>query len=358
MLTKSHLKRESSSKTVDESSTPPMVTRPRSSPASSLDEEYFAQTYVPLSSLPTPPTSSRWSSSSSSSSSRQQSPESYCSAGETLDPEMLGPARHLTNLIPSSTSLLTPSVPVVHALLTRTALPLETLALAVCILDSLNARFALQWRQGCPLAMVPLPQIDQRIPEQHIDSIPPELIVLSALILAVKFLDDRQQRTSEYAAEWGRDAWTCAQINVTQRVLLENLGYKLLSLWQEDIILDALEDMRRAGRQYEPEPSIYDEEENWHAGAGSDAFGLGLGPRGDIHAGKALVGLGAQLTPVETPGPRVGSGQGSRDAGEETRRSFAGREGVWDGFLQMPDRKRAGREPFPLHMEPRMAFGV
>ncbi|PBP28883.1 hypothetical protein BUE80_DR000204 [Diplocarpon rosae] len=350
MLTTSHLKRKS--KAVYQSAMPSMMTRSRSSSESSFDEEYFSKPYVPLSSLPTPPPSSR-----SSSNSRQQSPELYNSAGETLDPEMLGPASHLTNLIPSSASLTTPSVPLVHALLSRTALPLETLALAVCILDSLNSRFALQWRQGCPLATPLLPQMNERTSEQHIDSIHPELIVLSALILAVKFLDDRQQRTSEYAIEWGRDVWTCAQINFTQRALLENLGYRLMSLWQEEIILEALEDMQRAGRQYEREPSIHDVEENWQVDACFDAFGFNLGPRGYVHAGKAIAGHGAQLTPVDTPGPRAENVKGTVDIGEETRWSFV-REGVRDGFLQMPDRTVVPRESFPLYVEPRMAFGV
>jgi hypothetical protein len=113
--------------------------------------------------------------------------------------------------------------------------------------------------------------IDERVEEQHIDSVYPELIVLSALILAVKFLDDAQQTTKEYAEEWGKGLWTCEQINFTQRSLMENLGYRLLPLWEHSIILEALEDMERAGRQCTPE--IYDVDENWDTATCFGSFG-------------------------------------------------------------------------------------
>ncbi|KAI9054903.1 hypothetical protein LZ554_002047 [Drepanopeziza brunnea f. sp. 'monogermtubi'] len=260
--TKSHLKRKS--KAVDKSMTPPIAFRPPMFFSSSFsgdededdeddgyDEAYFSKTYVPLSSLPTPPPSCH-----SHASSRQQSPDLHFCAGEMLDPRLLGPACHLTNLIPPSTSLLNPSVPLVHAILTRAALPLETLALAVCILDSLTSRFALSWRKSLPLTVHHLPPAfgttNSLVPiaEQHTDAVQPEIIVLCALILAVKFLDDEQQRTKEYASLWGSNAWTCDQVNYTQRVILENLGYRLLPLWEQGIIAEAVRDMERAGRQY------------------------------------------------------------------------------------------------------------
>ncbi|KUJ16786.1 uncharacterized protein LY89DRAFT_566116, partial [Mollisia scopiformis] len=262
----------------------------RSSSESSFDESYFDKTYVPLSSLPTPPLSH------SRTNSRQQSPDTL-SPDEFLDPDLLGPAIHLTNLIPSSTSLTTPSIPLVHSILNRSDLPLETIALAVCILDSLNSRFALQWRTACPLSIVSLPPPfnanGEKLETQHIDEIHPEIIVLCALILAVKFLDDHQQSTREYRDQWGLNLWTCEQINFTQRILLENLGYRLLPLWEETIILEALEDMERASRQYEPEIFNDEEEEDWE----SENKHYNLVRIG----GKAVLGLGNQLTPVETP---------------------------------------------------------
>jgi hypothetical protein len=119
-------------------------------------------------------------------------------------------------------------------------LPLETIALAVCILDSLNSRFALQERKGCLLIKQHMPcsfgNIGKRVVKtQHIDYIHAELILLSALILAAEFLDDARQTTKEYAEEWGEGLWTCDQINFIQRYLLENLGYSLLPLWEHSM---------------------------------------------------------------------------------------------------------------------------
>ncbi len=83
MVTSSHLKRKS--KVVEDAMTPPMGSRSRSSSVSSFDDEsYFSKTYVPLSSLPTPPLSAH------SNHSRQQTSESLFSPEEILDPELLG----------------------------------------------------------------------------------------------------------------------------------------------------------------------------------------------------------------------------------------------------------------------------
>jgi hypothetical protein len=262
----------------------------------------------------------------------------------------LGPAIHLTNLIPSSTSLTNSSVSLVHAILTRANLPLETIALAVCILDSLNARFALQWRKGCPLMPQSLPppfgSTGDKFEEQHIDSIHPELIILSALILAVKFLDDAQQTTKEYATDWGKGIWSCQQINFTQRCLLENLGYRILPLWDHDIILEALEDMEKAGRQFSsPE---YEDHKIWEE---ESSFGLFLDRKqGMSDDGKAILGLGDQLTPVETPVENINL---MIEVSKETRHAFQDSTKN-HGSFQLPDRtaERRDMEPFPVYVDP------
>ncbi|KAF8859072.1 hypothetical protein BDZ45DRAFT_590241 [Acephala macrosclerotiorum] len=311
--------------------TSPLTRDPSSS---SSDSPYFTKTYVPLSSLPTPPLSH------SRTNSRQQTPEAF-SPGQILDPELFGPALHLKNLIPTSTSLTAATIPLVHSILTLSDLPLETIALAVSILDSLNSRFALHWRQGFPLTVQQLPppfgNEGERLETQHIDEVHPEVIVLAALVLAVKFLDDHQTSTKEYAEQWGKGIWSCQQINFTQRCLLENLGYRLVPLWQDDIILEALEDMERAGQQHEPE--IYDgEDEYWD-------FEYHAPVLDTLGGGKAVMGLGDQLTPVETPLSE--NIKGTRDVSSETRSAFKSMK------LQ-----ESPREPFPLFMEPSgQAFG-
>src|SRR5207247_7760990 len=113
---------------------------------------------------------------------------------------------HLVNLIPTKASLATPSVALVQAILKRADLPISTVALAVCILDSLNRGFALNWRLKCPLnsegggstaanqrhTMPPGTGLlagaadGRRQPQRpHIDSVQPEVIVLAALVVAV-----------------------------------------------------------------------------------------------------------------------------------------------------------------------------
>jgi hypothetical protein len=274
-----------------------------SSSASSFDDSYFYQNYVPLSNLPTPPLMY-----SNTSTSRQPSESLF--PNEPLSPALLGkllldhyfrmlisspdlltllpgPATHLANLIPSSTSLITPATSVVHAILTRAALPMEMLALAACILDSLNSRFALSWRLNCPLNTPTTPSSPPQ--ELHIDNIRPELLVLSALILSSQFLDDLSSGTKTYAADWGGGRWSCEQINFTQRSLLENIGYSLLPLCEESIIQDAVRDMERAARR--SDVVLYDASKGWR----SSARGSGEGTC------EAVTGAGDQITPVETP---------------------------------------------------------
>jgi hypothetical protein len=174
----------------------------------------------------------------------------------------------------------------------------------------------------------------------------PELIILSALILAVKFLDDAQQTTKEYAEEWGKGLWTYEQINFTQRSLLENLGYRLLPLWEDSIILEALEDMERAGRQNNSE--ITDVDEDWDTATCFGSFG-GTGNERKMSDGKAILGLGEQLTPAETP--MIENIKGTRDVSAETRNAFQGSSGS-GGYLQLLGRTASVKEPFPMYVEP------
>jgi hypothetical protein len=123
------------------------------------------------------------------------------------------------------------------------------------MLDSLNCRFALPWRQGFPLhAPLIRSGLDfERGPKQHIDSIHPEIIILGALVLAVKFLDDRQQSSRQYVTIWGKELWTCDQLNYTVQAIHENLGYRIKPLYEDDIIAEALQTMDRAGRNSKPQ---------------------------------------------------------------------------------------------------------
>jgi hypothetical protein len=183
--------------------------------------------------------------------------------------------------------------------------------------------------------------------------------VLSALILAVKFLDDAQQVTRRYAGDWGRKLWSCDQLNFTQRCILENLGYRLLPLWEESIISEALEDMDRAARQ----PSPATGGEDWDTDTCFGSYG-GAGNEYErkMSDGRAVLGLEEQLTPAETP--MVENIRGTRDLSFETKRAFQsgvqGRVGNGQQFQLSNRSSDDTEEPFPMYIDPmmgRMALG-
>lgn len=186
------------------------------------------------------------------------------------------------NLIPSTASpLASPSYDLVQAMLSRANLPIETVALAVCILDSLDAKFARTWRLSCPLTgeaiMSPTtssssssskrhtmpPELlsasyHQRALQQqqlHIDAVRPELIVLAALVIAAKFTEDPQEPSCYYCSAWGRGLWTTAQLNATELCIMAKLEYRILPLYNDDVLTDAMVDMQLAARQCD-----------WHGG--------------------------------------------------------------------------------------------
>ena len=300
-----------------------------------FDEEYFSRTYQPLSNLPTPPPSScnSWGT---------QTPTSTLEEGDLLQSALLGelagpwrlppsllfppslrrsfiylkklhlltslsrrigPAIHLVNLIPAKASLASPSVAIVHDMLRRANLPVDTIALAVCILDSLNSKkFSLNWRLICPLVRSDAPSMRTKrhtLPaaptltnQLNIDCVNPEVMILSALIIAFKFLEDTcYEPTGYYSYAWGAEMWTDGQINVTERCIMESLDYRILPLWDSDLIRDAAADMERAGKQatLPLRPSLP------RAGSSDDHH------KRSMSSGKAVYGRGLQLTPVETP---------------------------------------------------------
>jgi hypothetical protein len=180
-------------------------------------------------------------------------------------------------------------------MLVRSNLSMDAIALAVCILDSLNSKFSLNWRLLCPLAQhEPVNEITKRHTIQarpagttqlHIDSVNPEVIILAALIIASKFLADCQEPTNYYRSAWGQNMWTCDQINVTERCIMESLGYRILPLWDPVLIADAVNDMQRAAKQAARRPQPRSGEA--HKRSASSAV--------------VLSGPCLPLTPAETP---------------------------------------------------------
>lgn len=190
-------------------------------------------------------------------------------------------------------------------MLSRAQLPIETVALAVCILDSLDAKFARTWRLSCPLTSAPTavssttttissskrhtmpPELlsasyHQRIRQQqlHIDAVRPELIVFAALVIAAKFTEDLQESAYYYCNAWGRGLWSTQQLNATELCIMAKLEYRLLPLYNNDELLtDAMVDMQLAARQHD-----------WHHGPRQptppETDGLGIVLVDDMVAGQ------------------------------------------------------------------------
>ncbi|KAI0847501.1 hypothetical protein F5Y00DRAFT_263412 [Daldinia vernicosa] len=289
-----------------------------------FDDAYFRQFYKPLSNLPTPPPSSK-------NSSAAQSPRIISEDEEDVSPEFLGPAAHLARMLPPGASFMTPSVSIVQGLLARANLPMDIIALAVCILDSLNSRFSRSWRISFPLnrpnELGPkrhtLPS--GAVQAVHIDNVLPEVIILAALVIADKFVEDLQESTQYYGSAWGRNLWTCEQINFTERCIMENLGYRILPLWEAKFIKQARHDIEMARRELINE-DIGTGDENKLAKHGKS-----------MSSGHAVVGLGIQLTPVETPKSELSTPFGhNHDVAPETREAFSNRTALPGDYLQLP----------------------
>lgn len=172
---------------------------------------------------------------------------------------------------------------------------MDMIALAVCILDSLSSKFSLNWRLLCPLAQREatseatkrhtMPASPAGATQFHIDSVNPEVIILAALMIAVKFLEDSQEPTQYYRSAWGKNMWTCDQINVTERCIMENLGYRILPLWDPVLIADAIRDMERAARQTVLAPQPRNGESH----------------KRSVSSAEAIRGHALALTPAATP---------------------------------------------------------
>ncbi|KAI1820831.1 hypothetical protein F4861DRAFT_37360 [Xylaria intraflava] len=252
-----------------------------------FDESYFRQFYKPLSNLPTPPPSTRNSSAS-------QSPRVSIDDAEGPNSQFLGPAAHLARMLPPGASFITPSIPTIQKMLARAQLPMDVIALAVCILDSLDSKFSRSWRVAFPLNRHGQPAPKRHTlpsaPGQatHINAVFPEIIILASLMVSNKFVEDLQDSAQDFASGWGMNLWTSEQISFTERCIMESLGYRIMPLWDPALIKQARHDIEMARREIIQES------------VGS------IGEDGKKHfksmsSGHAVMSLGLQLTPVTTP---------------------------------------------------------
>lgn len=197
-------------------------------------------------------------------------------------------------MLPPGASFITPSIPAVQQMLAQAGLPMDTIALAVCILDSLDSKFSRNWRLSFPFHRQGQPASKRHTlpsaPGQptHIDSVFPEIIILAALTIADKFVEDVQSPMPYLGSMFGNPTWTCEQVNFTERCIMESLGYRILPLWEPALIKQARHDIEMARREIIQQST---------GGVGED----GRRHFKSMSSGHAVGGLGLQLTPAPTP---------------------------------------------------------
>ncbi|KAI2621267.1 hypothetical protein GGR54DRAFT_95083 [Hypoxylon sp. NC1633] len=288
-----------------------------------FDDAYFRQFLKPLSNLPTPPPSSKTTSA-------HQSPRFSTDNAEGISYEHLGPAAHLARMLPPGASFMPPSISIVQAILTRAELPMDIVALAVCILDSLNSRFSRSWRISFPLNVQNEQPKRHTLPSGavqavHIDSVFPEIIIISALMIADKFVEDLQESTQYYGSEWGMNLWTCKQINFTEWCIMENLAYRILPLWEAKSIKQARHDIEMARRELlDIGIEVSEDKVAKHAKS--------------LSSGHAIMGPGRQLTPAETPQSGL-LATPIMTLGRETREAFSNNPAFSRDSLHIPPKQ-------------------
>jgi hypothetical protein len=208
-------------------------------------------------------------------------------------------------MLPPGLSLEPASAAVVQSMLGQADLPMDTIALAVCILDALPSRFRNRWRAAYPRSRTtPLSAKRHTLPSGPIqppannDAVLPEVVVLSALIIAAKFTEDEEGSTQYFGTNWGLDLWSCEQINVTERCIMEALEYRIMPLCDPDYIKEARHDMELCRRELLDEASD---------SSSVDAKEYRLYDTLPMSSGEAVVGLGFQLTPADTPKSELGA---------------------------------------------------
>ncbi len=116
---------------------------------------------------------------------------------------------------------------------------------------------------------------------------------------------------------------------------MENLGYRLLPLWTEELIGDALEEMERAGR--------YASRRAGHSLPQTQAPDI----KADFSS-KAAWSVERQLTPADTPISE--NIRCTAHLTPETSRAFGVDHGIMGQNMALPN--RIVSEAFPLYSEP------
>ncbi|KAL7273514.1 hypothetical protein RUND412_003630 [Rhizina undulata] len=188
--------------------------------------------YLPLSNLPTPPLSD------------PSSPDTLLELDfeDLLNPELLGPATHLVSMIPKNASREAPSVHIIQAMLQRSGVRMEVIALASCVLDCVSSRFLRRWRLECCTEEGSL---------EHC-----EVLAVASLSIAQKFLED----TSFSGRMWARDIsearFSTRSLNKTEWLILEDINFSVAGICTPELIEISIHEMKRCSASLMPRNTL------------------------------------------------------------------------------------------------------
>lgn len=146
-----------------------------------------------------------------------------------------GPAYYLAPLIPISASATPPSIPLLQRILYRFNLRTEVIALAGIILDTLSPQFVRKWRTE--LAQLSLWEDGGN---------KCEVLALVALGIAAKWIEDTGvSLTATTLSDISGGRFCPREINVTERLLLQDIAYDLKGLSCEEDLAWAVKEIQR-----------------------------------------------------------------------------------------------------------------
>lgn len=159
---------------------------------------------------------------------------------------MLGPAYYLAPLIPISASASPPSIALLQRILYRFSLRTEVIALAGIILDTLSSQFVRKWRTE--LARLSLWEDGGN---------KCEVLALVALGIAVKWIEDTGvSLNATTLSDISGERFCPREINVTERLLLQDIGYDLKGLSCEEDLAWAVKEIQRCTAKVEKEMGL------------------------------------------------------------------------------------------------------
>jgi hypothetical protein len=193
-------------------------------------DEYFA-TYVPLSNLPTPPTSPVpiLGTPGPISEFTCEMQTDTAQGRESILMRSADPSQRLSRLVPQNASRQRPCPALIASYLNRARLPESTVAFAACILDSLSRQFVRAWRRECDAV-----NTSRRSAFQS-TSCPSELIVLAALAIANGFLDDVRGEPRWWASYVACGAVQLKEVDATIRCVFKDLDYDLCGFTADEV---------------------------------------------------------------------------------------------------------------------------